>query len=204
MNYFMETTFSRVKYFFLAFVSAVVLSFAPLDLNAETYNSSGLEEFSDWFSMKLHLGNDVAYRAGTVASDGTVLAFDFVPSGCDGYLHSMVVSGNEIFSENKTVEGPDIVIRVDNNAFIHSDSTYSVERGDESVYIYMKIRNNDQIRLIDEIKNGSWIRYKINYDDPTYTRFSLRGSLKAIARSQALCHESDQDAENFFDDEQYF
>lgn len=204
MDYLVKAKIGGIKFFILAFFSSVVFLATSVESNAETYNSSDLEEFSDWFSLKLHLGGDAAYRAGTIASDGTVLAFDFVPSDCGGYLHSMVMSGDEIFSEDKTVEGPDVVIRVDNNEFIYADSTYSIERGDESVYIYMKIRNSDQMRLINEIKNGVWIRYKINYDEPSYMRFSLRGSLKAITRSQALCQESDQGVENYFDDEQYF
>lgn len=181
-------------------VMALILPLLAIAHSAESasYNLRDPRDHGQWESFELYLGSESFFRALNSSNyKDMYLAIDYFPVDCSNPNMSIRITGSEVSATTKSLDLLKTEIRVDRREKQVGLSNVNIERGDTGIYLNLEIPNKR--RLIQDMINGSVIRFKVATEKtPTYMEFGLRGSMAAINRSSASCYKSKQSPEDYF------
>lgn len=180
----------------LLLLSILVLS----EGKAETYNASQYREHGSWDSLMLSLGSERFYRAiNTSSYSDTFLAVDYYDKKCTTPRLNIRVDSEEVRDKTEVINVLPMQVRVDRNTTHKTRVEISTERGDDGFYLAFSPASSGL--LLNEMKKGSMVRFRIEMDNPFYLEFGLNGSMAAINRAGGLCRSNDKSPADFFSDD---
>lgn len=189
--------------FIIAFLASFSLSL-PSEAKSDhvyNYNTSHFSASQNWGSLLMKLGSKGGGRALVASKSGStnfILFFEYRFSNCSHVLVGLIDNKNK--NSPKSIRGlTTIKVRVDRGAIFHYMAYYVGERGDNSIFWYLKIGKSARQKLLKAVKNGQTLRFKLSgkATKKHFLSFSLNGSSAAINRAHRLCI-SQQPARNFF------
>ncbi|MCT8506156.1 hypothetical protein [Chromohalobacter moromii] len=177
-------------------IFAMVCSFAS-SAYAATYNISEERFKGDWFSAKLSLGNEVYYRAGNVETAGVSLFLDYYPGNCGNPYLQIMSSGIEPVPNDIDMY-LDSFVRVDHEDVIKTSSHVTASRGD--THVFTSIASDKPQKILEALKDGNNVRFKVATDEPIFFTFALNGSAASMTLASSRCKRQSDDPESYFPD----
>lgn len=185
-----------------AAVSASLL-LAP-HAQAADYNVHSEDTSGAWSSFVMQLGEERHSRAATVAEndEGTVLAIDSSPGGCDRFAMTLNVTLDHFAGQTVSQPVGQVALRVDTGQLYETSGTFTVERGSDTAFLALN-GDGDLGGFYSELLVGSYLRVRIlsAQDEQVIARFSLNGSRAALDRATVLCEGLIASDEQYFESE---
>lgn len=180
-----------------AFVASVVACSFTSAAYAATYNLSEDRYYGDWFSAKLSLGKEVYYRAGNVTQPNSSLFIDYYSGSCDTPNLQIMNSGLEPMPNDADLYFNSYT-RVDKKKVIKGYANLVAERGGTNAYVV--IASGKFHKILESLKDGKTVRFKVKDDDSVFYTFGLNGSAKSMELAASRCKRQSQGPESYFPD----
>ncbi|CAK7040730.1 MAG: hypothetical protein DELT_00770 [Desulfovibrio sp.] len=141
---------------------------------------------SRWESFVLNIAQGVSSRMTTQGVDdkeGTTLALDAYPNTCASPVLKIISCQDSFAGQDKqyTIKGS---MRIDRQNIVNVE--YEIDIKNSCMFITPRGRN---FPSSNNFKSGNYVRFKLDFDNPVYKRYSLSGFTAAYQRMIKICHD---------------